>query len=697
MAFTNYTESQLHHDNTTKGEKKVAKVLQKHLSDDALIWLNPLIPPSNLEPDFMVFDPSRGYLVIEVKDWKIQTIESATNNEVVLNINGGSKTSKNPYRQVKDYSFAIKERLETAKSLVHPPEHRWQGKLIMPYGLVVILTNITRSELQDKNLEAAFGSESVFCKDEFFQDMDSELFQDKLWSVLPFRLRERLHHNKVNTFYQKLGISIKDANKIELNDELETNSENNLTETVNNDNVHTNTVEEPVSSTIDINSAPQELNNPATEENLISQNTESENIGKSTTREKKLIPIGFTALIALPTVLMIGYMFAGRTSPTSPTLQQQTVLPSESKNNTTTVTSTSSMIEADSITVGIVSYSDNYAELVNHLRDRLGDNVKVVLEGNDQTPYQEAKDKIARKEWDIAFALSPMISVAAKDNGYTWAARMFPNYPPFYQSALFVRADSSIYSLKDLTPEMTIALGDFNSASSFYMPSYDLYGKSMKVDLGNRGSKIIELVKNGDVEVGAAAYGKRVSEDSNLRIIHLSRNIPSSGVFLSPKLSERDRQTIAQILAEVPEEIKEKANYGKTEEAEIDYSNFREIVNRVEEVLGCSDWYAPVVDFYCGDRSVSSLPNSINQNSIVGQVNGVTRINQDTVVLKMKGNDQRLYKVTVSPQLLNRIPGAGSAINLQNKQIRLVEVEPTQLDNGNWQVQISQPSQINVL
>ncbi len=65
---------------------------------------------------------------------------------------------------------------------------------------------------------------------------------------------------------------------------------------------------------------------------------------------------------------------------------------------------------------------------------------------------------------------------------------MFANKPPFYQSVFFVKKGSPIRSLKDLKPTTVIALGDFNSASSFYMPSYTLYGKRLIVDLGHRAA-----------------------------------------------------------------------------------------------------------------------------------------------------------------------------------------------------------------
>ncbi|MFN3360623.1 MAG: hypothetical protein ACK421_04225 [Pseudanabaenaceae cyanobacterium] len=59
-------------------------------------------------------------------------------------------------------------------------------------------------------------------------------------------------------------------------------------------------------------------------------------------------------------------------------------------------------------------------------------NYTVVINGYADIPYQEAKTKIAKKEWDIAFAYSPMLSIVS---GF----RMFPNRELYYSAAIFVR------------------------------------------------------------------------------------------------------------------------------------------------------------------------------------------------------------------------------------------------------------------
>lgn len=60
--------------NMTGGERRFAYRLEQKLEDDWLLWYDVPLGPRNVHPDFVVFNPRRGLLVLEVKDWKLDTI-----------------------------------------------------------------------------------------------------------------------------------------------------------------------------------------------------------------------------------------------------------------------------------------------------------------------------------------------------------------------------------------------------------------------------------------------------------------------------------------------------------------------------------------------------------------------------------------------------------------------------------------------
>ena len=58
----------------TGGERRFAYRLEQKLEDDWLLWYDVPLGPRNVHPDFVVFNPCRGLLVLEVKDWKLDTL-----------------------------------------------------------------------------------------------------------------------------------------------------------------------------------------------------------------------------------------------------------------------------------------------------------------------------------------------------------------------------------------------------------------------------------------------------------------------------------------------------------------------------------------------------------------------------------------------------------------------------------------------
>ncbi|MBD2489670.1 phosphate/phosphite/phosphonate ABC transporter substrate-binding protein [Aulosira sp. FACHB-615] len=352
--------------------------------------------------------------------------------------------------------------------------------------------------------------------------------------------------------------------------------------------------------------------------------------------------------------------------------------------------------QVSSLKIGVLTNPTKYETLADYLKKQLGNNILITIDGDENISFQEAKTRIATKQWDIAFTLSPMITVAAKDNGYTFAAQMFPNSSLYYQSALFVRSDSSIKSIEDLKSSTKIALGDFNSASSFYMPVYDLYGKTLNLNMGLRSHVIREMVKNRKVDIGAGAYST-VKNDPDIRIIHQSRNIPGAGVYLSPNLPLSDREIIATTLLKAPIDIQKDANFGQGKE--LDYSFFQKVTRRTEQVLSCSDFTKNPVSLFCSVKNSNSVyeNNKNMSNIIVGKVNGWSRPNDTTILLNLSGDNNKFYRLFINEEILNQVPDAGNVLSLQNKQVQVNDVLPKNLSNNIVELNITHPNQLKII
>jgi len=157
------------------------------------------------------------------------------------------------------------------------------------------------------------------------------------------------------------------------------------------------------------------------------------------------------------------------------------------------------------------------------------------------------------------------------------------------------------------------------------MPVYDLYGKTLTVDMGHRGQKIREMVRTRKADLGAGALGDTVKNDPDIRIIHLSRDIPGSGVYLSPELSESDTKAIQTVLLNAPKDFQKKANYGAG--LEPNYTAFMEIIQRTEQVLGCSDFRKNPVSFFCATAS-GTVPSRVINTEVESMVGSARMLRQ---------------------------------------------------------------------
>ncbi|KZC43554.1 DNA helicase II [Rhodanobacter sp. FW510-R12] len=169
----------------TGGEKRVSERLEQKLEDDYLLWYDVPVGVKQRHPDFVVFHPRRGLLVLEVKDWKADTLRHADSTQFTLVTERGLVKENNPLLQARAYALEIGVVLERDPALRHPEGSRYAGKLIMPWGWGVVLANITRKQFDDGALGEVLPEHLVICRDELYETVDAEAFQQRLWAMFP--------------------------------------------------------------------------------------------------------------------------------------------------------------------------------------------------------------------------------------------------------------------------------------------------------------------------------------------------------------------------------------------------------------------------------------------------------------------------------------------------------------------------------
>lgn len=211
----------------TSGEQRLAERLEKKLESDYLCWFNVPVGPKALQPDFVILHPQRGFLVLEVKDWKITTIQSMDRGNTQIIDGGQLKSVRNPMMQARAYALEVAVALQKDPALKQSQGSPHAGNLVMPYGWGVVMTRITRKQFEDTNLGEVLDPQRVIFQDEMTEGVDAATFQQRLWDmfhhVFPCKLslpqidRVRYHlypEVRVNAVPGQFGLFANDATSL---------------------------------------------------------------------------------------------------------------------------------------------------------------------------------------------------------------------------------------------------------------------------------------------------------------------------------------------------------------------------------------------------------------------------------------------------------------------------------------------------
>jgi len=175
----------------TAGERRVAQRLEAKLEDDYLCWFDVPVGRSNAHPDFIVLHPRRGLLVLEVKDWKLDTLQSISKSDASILTSTGLKHVINPMEQARQYAHGVVDVLQRDAQLTLS-SGRMAGHLVFPWAYGVVLTNISRKVFETGKLDQVLEPHRVICQDEMTESVDAESFQQRLWEMFSIRFQGAL-------------------------------------------------------------------------------------------------------------------------------------------------------------------------------------------------------------------------------------------------------------------------------------------------------------------------------------------------------------------------------------------------------------------------------------------------------------------------------------------------------------------------
>jgi hypothetical protein len=168
----------------TRGELRTAERLKDFLEENTWIWHNLPVGARGLHPDFIVLNPASGLLVLEVKDWRIDTLISANKLQVELLTQRGPVSAINPFEQARSYLFEVVHAIESDPLLVFEAGHPLKGKSVVPFGFGVVFTNITRRQYEQSDLGTIFPAARCVFRDEMSESVDPARFRERIWGMV---------------------------------------------------------------------------------------------------------------------------------------------------------------------------------------------------------------------------------------------------------------------------------------------------------------------------------------------------------------------------------------------------------------------------------------------------------------------------------------------------------------------------------
>ena len=297
--------------------------------------------------------------------------------------------------------------------------------------------------------------------------------------------------------------------------------------------------------------------------------------------------------------------------------------------------------------------------LIDHL---LGRSVEVRLERVKS--YPEAIAHIKKHDWQLLFGYSPVVSMHAVEAGYHGIGLMFSGNPN-YRALFFAKKGSRFRSINDFNENTRLALGDYFSASKYYVPLSMLKGRKLLILENNSTAEIISLVRNGKTDIGVIAGGSKnfLSEHNDLEIVSTSIALPQSIVGVSPYVSENDREVLQKVLFSIPKNQRGLGKADYSSGVQPDYLRLRRAVEIAKTLSACMQKFSELTLLEC--------PNGGEVVAIDGWIDDVLPFT-GFVRLKVSTTSSKAVFIDVEKSNLASAASIDTLAELRSRRIRVI-------------------------
>ena len=188
MAVFPQTYSHIHDAcQNNPGERLVMEQLRRCLPDECVVWHDIPVGPLQRQPDFVIFHPERGLLVLEVKHWKPGSIRQASLSRVILQ----DGNSPHPMKQARECFWQIKNVLERDAQLKQT-SGPYEGHCAVPYGWGAVMSRMTEDDVAAAGLQDIFPASHTLFRPDLADSVPPAAFCERLWSLLDKGFAARL-------------------------------------------------------------------------------------------------------------------------------------------------------------------------------------------------------------------------------------------------------------------------------------------------------------------------------------------------------------------------------------------------------------------------------------------------------------------------------------------------------------------------